>query len=44
MGTSLEIMKYSNLADAGYGQGLTPLGWEILKTISKYTAFRAKHF
>jgi hypothetical protein len=32
MGTSLEIMKYSNLADAGYGQGLVPIGWEILKT------------
>lgn len=26
MDTSLEIMKYSNLADAGYGQGLAPIG------------------
>ncbi len=32
MDNSLEIMKYSNLADAGYGQGLAPIGWEILKT------------
>lgn len=46
MDTSLEIMKYSNLADAGYGQGLAPIGWEILKTISNSdsgfaaTAFR----
>lgn len=46
MDTSLEIMKYSNLADAGYGQGLAPIGWEIIKTISNLdsgfaaTAFR----
>jgi hypothetical protein len=32
--TALEIMKYATLADAGYGQGLTPIGWEIVKTSS----------
>lgn len=30
--TVLEIMKYATLADAGYGQGLAPIGWEILQT------------
>lgn len=46
MDTSLQIMKYANLADAGYGQGFAPIGWEIIKTASNSlsgfaaTAFR----
>ncbi|MDT8338312.1 MAG: YqiA/YcfP family alpha/beta fold hydrolase, partial [Sulfurimonas sp.] len=42
MSTELEIMKYVNLADAGYSGGLTPMGWEILTVDSNAaTGFHA---
>ncbi len=45
MNTSLEIMKYATLADASYAQGLTPIGWEILKIDSNpNTGFAATAF
>lgn len=40
--TALEIMKYATLSDAGYEQGLAPIGWEILQTSSNIeTGFAA---